>query len=95
MSYFKIKISLVLLLAFWVILAIFVHPIHAKSVNKSAVVALIAKDSAGEILGTGTGFIVKPEGTLVTNYHVLLDATTIEAIMFNGDRVTVKSILKG
>ena len=94
MPYFKIKNTLVLFLVFWATLAIFAHSIQANSVNKSAVVVLIAKDSAGEILGTGTGFIVKPEGTLVTNYHVLLDATAIEAIMFNGDRVPVKSILK-
>ena len=94
MPYLKIKKTLVLFLVFWATLAIFAHSIQANSVNKSAVVVLIAKDSAGEILGTGTGFIVKPEGTLVTNYHVLLDATAIEAIMFNGDRVSVKSILK-
>ena len=94
MPYLKIKKTLVLFLVFWATLAIFAHSIQANSVNKSAVVVLIAKDSAGGILGTGTGFIVKPEGTLVTNYHVLLDATAIEAIMFNGDRVPVKSILK-
>jgi len=94
MPYFKIKNTLVLFLVFWATLAIFAHSTHANSVNKSAVVLLIAKDSAGEILGTGTGFVVKPEGILVTNYHVLLDAAAIEAIMFNGDRVQVKSILK-
>ena len=94
MPYFKIKKILILLPVFWVALAIFAHSIQANSVNKGAVVLLIAKDSSGEILGTGTGFIVKPEGTLVTNYHVLLDAAAIEAIMFNGDRVPVKTILK-
>ena len=85
MPYFKIKKILILLPVFWVALAIIAHSIQANSVNKGAVVLLIAKDSSGEILGTGTGFIVKPEGTLVTNYHVLLDAAAIEAIMFNGD----------
>ncbi len=94
MHYLKIKKTLILFLVFWVISAIFAHSIQANSVNKSAVVLLIAKDSAGEVLGTGTGFIVKPEGTLVTNYHVLLDAAAIEAVMFNGDRVPVKTILK-
>ena len=48
MPYFKIKKILILLLVFWVILAIFAHSIQANSVNKSAVVLLIAKDSAGE-----------------------------------------------
>jgi len=94
MSYFKIKNTLVLFLVVWAALAIFAHPTLANSVNKSAVILLIAKNSAGEVLGTGTGFVVKPEGVLVTNYHVLLDAATIEAIMLNGDRVKVKSILK-
>ena len=77
MSYLKIKKILVPLLAFWSILAIFAYSVQANAVNKSAIVLLVAKDSAGEILGTGTGFIVRPEGTLVTNYHVLLDAKTI------------------
>ena len=94
MPYFKIKNTLVLFLVFWATLAIFAQSTHASSVNKSAVVLLIAKGPAGKLLGTGTGFVVKPEGVLVTNYHVLLDAAAIEAIMFNGDRVQVKSILK-
>jgi len=94
MPYFKIKNTLVLFLVFWATLAIFAHSIQANSVNKGAVVLLIAKDPTGKLLGTGTGFVVKPEGVLVTNYHVLLDAAAIEAIMFNGDRVQVKSILK-
>ena len=94
MSYLKIKKFLVLFLAFWSILTTLAYSVQANVVNKSAIVLLVAKDSTGEILGTGTGFIVKPEGTLVTNYHVLLDAAAIEAIMFNGDRVQVKYILK-
>ena len=94
MPYFKIKNTLVLFLVFWATLAIFAHSIQANSVNKGAVVLLIAKDPTGKLLGTGTGFVVKPEGVLVTNYHVLLDAAAIEAIMFNGERVQVKSILK-
>ena len=94
MLYSKIKKTLILLSAFLVISTTFAYSIEASSVNKSAVVLLVAKDSTGEILGTGTGFIVKPEGILVTNYHVLLDATSIQAVMLNGDRVQVDSILK-
>ena len=94
MRYLKIKKILILFLVFWVILAIFAHSIQANSVNKGAVVLLIAKNHTGEILGTGTGFVVKPEGILVTNYHVLLDAAIIQAVMSNGDRVQVNSILK-
>ena len=51
-------------------------------VNKNAVALIIAKNKAGKTVGTGSGFIVKPEGTLLTNYHVLVDATAIEAVMF-------------
>ena len=94
MSYFKIKKILILLPLFWATLTIFAHSIQANSVNKGAVVLLIAKKPTGETLGTGTGFVVKPEGILVTNYHVLLDAAAIEAVMSNGDRIQVKSILK-
>ena len=94
MPYFKVKKVLVLLSVFVVILVVFTHSIHANSVNKGAIVLLIAKDSTGKILGTGTGFIVKPEGTLVTNYHVLVDAATVDVVMSNSDRVQVKSILK-
>ena len=92
MTYFKAKKNLILLPIFWILLAIFAYSTHASSANKSAIVLLIPKDSTGEILGTGTGFIVKPEGILVTNYHVLVDATAIEAVMFNGDKIQIKSI---
>ncbi len=62
----------------------------AYEVNKSAIVLLITQDEKGQNLGTGTGFIVKPDGTLITNYHVLVDAVSVEAIFPNGDRVPVK-----
>ena len=77
MLHLKIKKTLILLSAFLVMFTTVIYSIEASSVNKSAVVLLVAKDSTGKILGTGTGFIVRPEGTLVTNYHVLLDAKTI------------------
>ena len=94
MLHLKIKKTLILLSAFLVIFTTVTYSIEASSVNKSAIVLLVAKDSTGKILGTGTGFIVKPEGILVTNYHVLLDAAIIQAVMSNGDKVQVNSILK-
>ncbi|MBT3515517.1 MAG: tetratricopeptide repeat protein [Nitrospina sp.] len=94
MHYLKIKKILVPVLVFCLISAIFVYSAQANAVTKSALVLLIAKDTSGKILGTGTGFIVRSEGTLVTNYHVLLDAKTIEAITFSGDRLPIKAILK-
>ena len=94
MHYSQIKKSLALILALALIwTVVHVQPVLANAANKSAVALLVAKDSAGKMLGTGTGFIVNPDGVLVTNYHVLLDAADIEAVMSNGDRVKVKSLL--
>ena len=63
-------------------------------VNKNAIVLLVTKGDKGQTLGTGTGFIVKPDGTLITNYHVLVDAVSVEAIFQNGDRVPVTGVVK-
>ena len=94
MFYFKIKNSLTLILVLALTLVTSTQPVQANAVNKSAIALLITKNSSGEILGTGTGFIVKPKGILVTNYHVLLDATSVQVIMSNGDQVKVESVLK-
>ncbi|GJL77535.1 MAG: hypothetical protein NPINA01_05240 [Nitrospinaceae bacterium] len=63
-------------------------------VNKNAIVLLICKDRTGNTLGTGTGFVVKPEGILITNYHVLVDAASVNVVFANGDQVPVQQILK-
>jgi tetratricopeptide (TPR) repeat protein len=67
---------------------------YAHEVNKSAIVLLMCKDKTGETLGTGTGFIVKPDGTFITNYHVLVDAVSVTAIFPNGSEVPVRQVLK-
>ncbi|QPJ60393.1 MAG: tetratricopeptide repeat protein [Candidatus Nitronauta litoralis] len=61
-------------------------------VNKGALALLIAKDVKGEVIGTGTGFVAEPTGLLVTNYHVILDANTIEAVFQNGRRVGIQGV---
>ena len=94
MPYLRIKKSLVLLMALALIFTVIVQQTQAYEVNKNAIVLLIAKDSTERTLGTGTGFIVKPEGVLVTNYHVLVDAASLEAVMKDGNRVQVETILK-
>ncbi len=66
----------------------------AHEVNKNAVALLIAKDKAGKTVGTGSGFVVQPEGTLVTNYHVLVDAHSVKAYFPNGIQADVKGIHK-
>ncbi len=72
----------------------FSRPAHAFEVNKNAVALLIAKDKAGKTVGTGSGFVAHPEGTLVTNYHVLVDASTIEVYFPNGSQSNVEGIFK-
>jgi tetratricopeptide (TPR) repeat protein len=64
----------------------------AHEVNKSAVALLIAKNETGKTVGTGSGFVVQPDGTLVTNYHVLVDAHSVKAYFPNGTQVDVTGI---
>jgi len=66
----------------------------AHEVNKNAIALLIAKNKAGKTVGTGSGFIIKPNGTLITNYHVLIDAHSVQAYLPNGTKVNVKEIYK-
>ena len=66
----------------------------AYEVNKNAVVLLITKGADGKDLATGTASVIKPDGTLLTNYHVLVDAVSVDAIFADGTVVPVKGILK-
>ena len=67
---------------------------YAHEVNKNAIALLIAKDKAGKTVGTGSGFVARPEGTLVTNYHVLVDAYSMDVHFPNGSQTTVEGIFK-
>ena len=67
---------------------------QAFEANKSAVAQLVVKNAQGEDVSTGTGFVVAPEGVLVTNYHVLVDAAGVDALFPGGRRVPVAGILK-
>ena len=69
-------------------------PAIAHEVNKSAVVLLVAKNKAGKTVGTGSGFVIQPEGTITTNYHVLVDAYSVKAYFQNGNQVNVTGIYK-
>ena len=65
---------------------------HAIGVNKGAIPQLLIKDKTGNIITTGTGFIVKPEGVLITAYHLLVDAAFVEAVFPDGLRTQVKGV---
>ena len=69
-------------------------PAISYEVNKSAVVLLVAKNKAGKTVGIGSGFVIQPEGTLITNYHVLVDAYSVKAYFQNGNQVDVTGIYK-
>ena len=86
------KISLLFLTGF--LLVGLCSQTYAYEVNKSAIALLVCKSKSGTTISTGTGFVVKPNGTLITNYHVLVDSASVNAIFSNGNTVPVEKILK-
>src|SRR5690348_11495869 len=52
----------------------------------SATVTIVTIDAAGDTLGMGSGFLVRPSGVVVTNYHVMAGATNAAVILTNGER---------
>ena len=49
--------------------------------SKHAVVALRVFDGFGQVVGTGSGFFIDPEGLVVTNYHVIEHGSRIEVVL--------------
>lgn len=63
-----------------------------------AVVAIVRYDYFGNFIGHGSGFIIEPNGTVVTNYHVIDGAYEIKVITeINGKREIhdIKGIIEG
>ncbi len=46
--------------------------------NNKAVVVIVTYDSQGNAIAQGSGFIVKANGAIVTNYHVISNAENIK-----------------
>lgn len=46
--------------------------------NNKAVVVVMTYDGAGKAISQGSGFVVRQDGVIVTNYHVISDAKSIE-----------------
>ncbi|NCC55797.1 MAG: serine protease, partial [Erysipelotrichia bacterium] len=45
-------------------------------------------------IGTGTGFFISEEGDLITNYHVIKNATNISGILSDGKTIPLNIVLK-
>jgi Flp pilus assembly protein TadD len=60
--------------------------------NSSAVVVVVSMDGSGRPLGQGSGFVVREDGAVVTNYHVISMAAEIK-IKIGGKVLVVKGLL--
>lgn len=60
--------------------------------NSKAVVVVISYDNNGNPISQGSGFVVRGDGVIVTNYHVISDAVDIK--IKTGDKIfNVKGLL--
>lgn len=59
----------------------------------SGVVYIEVSDSMGRVFGSGSGFIISPDGKVITNYHVMEGAHYADVILENGSKYEVDSIL--
>lgn len=50
------------------------------------------KEAIGQRRNTGSGFLVRPDGYIVTNAHVVKNATKIEVTLLGGARYTAKVV---
>ncbi|OPX23374.1 MAG: hypothetical protein B1H03_01790 [Planctomycetales bacterium 4484_113] len=60
---------------------------------KPAVVMIIAKDAAGEVIAQGTGFFISADGHIVTSRHVMVGADLAEVKTAEGKTYVVTGVL--
>src|SRR5438034_7848532 len=61
--------------------------------TRPAVLLLVVTDSGGKEISMGTGFLVSPDGKLITNYHVIKDGAGVTAKAENGAFYVVEGVL--
>lgn len=60
-------------------------PPQIAQVAKPATVLIRALDANGRALGTGSGFFISPDGMIVTNFHVIEEATSLQIERDSGE----------
>lgn len=61
--------------------------------TKPSVVLLELYDGLGNEVGSGSGFFIKEEGWIVTNYHVIEPASRVVARLFDRSTVEISGVL--
>lgn len=59
----------------------------------TSVVTITTKDANGKHLAQGSGFIVSPDGAVVTNHHVIEGATSGEIHLTDGASYSIEGVL--
>ncbi len=61
--------------------------------TRPAVYLVVLQDDDGKTIGSGTGFLISPDGLLVTNHHVIAEAKVIIAKAENGGLFPVRKVV--
>ena len=91
------RVSVPLLIAFTLPAAARGDATAAKTVARRclpAVVTIETFDAASKKLGTGSGFVVRPNGVVVTNFHVIEGASAATVSLQNGDTYRVDGVME-
>ena len=70
-----------------------IKTIEEVALNTNKVVYIEIYDFNGKAIASGSGFIVSPDGKIVTNYHVIEDASYIQVKLNNGATYPCRLIL--
>ncbi len=60
---------------------------------KQSVVVLEVVSPSGQRLGNGTGFVIRPDGLVVTNHHVIEGERSMSAVFADGRRAEVTGVV--